>query len=359
MTRLRTVLLVLLMVLVLAGSATLPLDSVNSAAASAPRTLILSAFAFKDKAGNWQGESAPFLNLLTDGRDISRKLPYCDMVWEGEIYSQPVTVVTMGEGKVNSATCMSALLDYYHGHSGITDVLWSGIAGITPMFGGMLDASGQRRHDQPTVIGDVCTTFVARDWDLQFSSAAEQTWWLSGTPNPASVALGSQKLSLELYQAGLAAQWPDLPAGPRDNTIKYNGEAAVRKPTVYGIDRCAEITGDDFWHGTLEDARARELVAAELTRDLSRQITPDKIVVLTAQEGTGWGDVLDKYAKATGHAIPFAISRSASNFDHPWFTSPTSNQFAVTAQESINAGFAAGGATFGEVTAAIPVLKLL
>ncbi len=359
MIRLRTILLVLLLVLVLTGSTILPLSTVSRASAAAPRTLILSAFAFKDNAGNWQGESAPFLNLLQKGRDVSDKLPYCSMVWEGEIYNQPVSVVTMGVGKVNSATCMSELLDYYHGYTGIKDVLWSGIAGITPMFGGMLDASGNRRSDETTVIGDVCATFVARDWDLQFSSAAEQAWWLSSSPNSASVALGSQQLSLELYQAGLAAQWPDLPPGPADNTAKYNGEAALRKPTIYPPDRCAEISGDDFWHGTLEDARARELVAAELSKDLGREITPADIVVLTAQEGTGWGVVLDKYAKATGHSIPFAISRSASNFDHPWFTSPTSNVFAVTAEQSISAGFAAGGATFGEITAAIPVLKLL
>ncbi len=331
------------------------------------RTVILSAGVGKDATtGKWSSESGPFLNALVNPVDVSKSIPNCGQVYEGTIFNQPVAIASQGSpgsgasGKVNAALCAENLIRYYNGVDGIKEFLWSGIAGITPMKGGMVDNQNKLRSDDKIVIGDVCIGFVLKDYDLQRSSIAEGAWWGGETStNPSSKAAGSLALAQELYQAGQKATWPDVPDGPKTNIAKYHGDQAVRKATVLAPNVCGEITADNFWHGVAEDRQSRILVSGLISETLKQPTTADQITILTAMEGTGWARALTMYTKNTGKVIPWAYSRSASNYDHPWFVPGTTTP-AVTGMESINAGMSAGGGSpYGAITAAVPVLKML
>jgi len=314
-----------------------------STEAAPSTTLIISAFSYQAKDGRWLGESGPFFNAMAAGKtDVSKDLPACQKAFQGTIYGQPVLAVTMGTGKVATAVCMMQILQVY-GKS-IKEVVWSGIAGVSPSFSGSKMA-----------IGDVCIGSIVVDWDLQFSDLAEGGgWWLSD-PLPTH-QVGSQALANELYQASKQVNWPEVPKGPTDNTAKYGNP--VRKAKAFPPTTCAEITGDNFWHGAKEDLRARLMVSTVMSNTFGAPVKPEDIFVETAMEGTGWSTAMAVYAKATGTVIPWADSRSASNFDQPW--QDANGKLAVTAQESINSGMTSGGgADYGSITAALPVLELL
>jgi len=326
--------------------------------ASSARTVIVSAFGFEARSGEWQGESGPFINVLTERVEISERVPFCNRAFEGEIYAWPVTVATVGVGKVHAAVCMQSLLRHYNGAAGIREVLWSGIAGITPMVGGMLDDEGNRRGSEAAVIGDVCISHIAVDYDLRHSAIGErdEMWLMRGT-NESRTAVGSLDLAAELYKAAQGVKWPDVPPGPVGNITKYHGAQAVRKARAYDVTKCAEATSDNFWHSVQEDRWARELVADTISRTLDKSVTPDRVLAITAMEQTGWANVLEMWMKVTGERIPFAYSRSASNYDHPWLDA--NNRPAVSGAESISAGMDTGGSTYGAITAALPILKML
>jgi purine nucleoside permease len=263
----------------------------------------------------------------------------------------------MGVGKVNSTECMLDLLRHYGGSS-IKEVIWSGIAGITPQIGGMLDSAGKlRTASEKTVIGDVCISYLARDWDLQYSSRYDGTWWIGKSANKSRTSVGDVKLAEELWKAAQQVTWPDIPEGPASNIKLYHGEPGLRKAKAFNWLACGEVTGDNFWHGVDEDARARQLVAEFITEVTGKQVTASDVFAVTAMEQTGWMNALEDWNKAKNSDIPFAYSRSSSNFDHTWLDSKGNP--LVKAAESIESGMSKGGSVYGSVTAALPVLKML
>ncbi len=312
-------------------------------------TVILSAFTYQDDDGAWHGESGPFLSRLQHPVDVSASLPFCEVAYSGTLYNVPVVVVATGMGKVHATACMVSVLDTYAESGGIERVIWSGIAGVSPSYA----ATGA-----PIVIGDVCITEIAKDFDLQHSSQSDGAWWdfdSSLLDVPANVAIGDSALTEALYAAGAQATWPELTGEALENTLLYHPDVVVRRPTVHR--QCGEITADNYWIGSPEDQRAREMLAAAM-QPLGREVSPDDIIIASAMEATGWGSVLRMYAETSGNVIPWTISRAASDFDEPW--PDEDGNPAVTAKEAIRAAVAAvDNAEYACTTAAIPVLAYL
>jgi len=348
------VLAVFLAVSLLAGCTVAPVQPTAAPPTVAPvqRTVILSAFAYQDKDGKWQGESGPFLAQLGSTVDVKAKLPFCELAWEGTLYGKPVLIVTEGVGKVHAATCMQNVMAQYPAQ--VKEVIWSGIAGGSPRIGGSANTAGERVQT-----GDVCIAYAARDYDRQYSSLAEQTWWESSSTisNTVIAPIGSKSLADELAGAALKVAWPDTSPAVAANVKKYHPTDEVRKPkSFYG--NCIELTGDNFWHGAAEDAQARKLGAALLNKAQGTALTAKDVLAITAMENSAWMFVLQNLCAKEKVCVPFAYSRSMSNFDEPFVKAD--GKPAVTAQESISAGMSTGGGSpFGSITAALPVLKML
>jgi nucleoside phosphorylase len=316
------------------------------------RTVVLSAFAYKDAQGVWQGESGPFLSLLQEGVDVSAKLPFCALAWTGTLYGQPVLIVAEGVGKVHAATCMQQIMEVYKGQ--VKEVLWSGIAGGSVRVGGSSNAAGERVQT-----GDVCIAYAARDWDRQYSSFAEGVWWEASNTLSDTVRapIGTKALSDELFAAALKVDWPDTTPAVAANVKKYHPNDPVRKPKAFS-GMCAEATGDNFWHGAKEDGQARVLVAALLNRAQGTKLNASDVIAITAMENSAWMFVLKNLCDKSQVCVPFAYSRSLSNFSEPWRTAD--GKPAVTGKESIESGMGSGGGSyFGSITAALPILKML
>lgn len=348
--------LVLSLVLALVVTTTIPILSAEKHAPG--RSIILSAFTYQLDNGTWKGESGPFLNQLEDPVAITERVPTCELVVEGDLYDQPVTVVTMGGTKISAATCMLDLLDYYGGSKGLQEVIWSGISGFTPMVGGLVDREGNRRDAAPTAIGDVCVNYFAVDWDLQHSSIGEKDkWWRLSFPSENHLAVGDKELAQELWQASQQVTWPEVPEGPKENIAKYHGEDAIRKAKAWDWNQCAEATGDNFWHSVAEDRRARELIANAMEEVTGKETQTSEIIAVTAMEQTAWMNAIEEWEDNYDQEITFAYTRSSSNYDHPWLNER--GKPAVSGKESIAAGMEEGGGTpYGCKTAALPVLKL-
>ena len=326
-------------IVVLVVAAALVVPASVSAAPTPPRlSVILSAYSYPGPNGQWLGESGPFVNALTERADVTGTLPYCTQSWTGKLYGQPVLVVTMGTAKLESSQSAMNIIfsDYW---SQVKEVIWSGIAGFSPRVGGY---AGQ---GEPTIIGDVCIADRVGNWDLTFSSMVTQSFWPMDWPNRADRAEGDKALADELYAAAQKVQWPPLPAGPVANFKKYFPSDLPRQPKAwYG--NCAEVTSDNFWHSSLDDAFARQQVAALFAT------TPDKVIAVTAMEVLSWMQAVNDAETITGRDIKLAYVRSSSNFDQPW------DEAKITGQESIKAGMDGGGSDYGCITAALPVLKM-
>ena len=344
---------VLAVVMLLAGCIAPPAQPTAAPPTVAPvqRTVILSAFAYQDAQKVWQGESGPFLALLKDSVDVKAKLPFCELAWEGTLYGKPALVVAEGVGKVHAATCMADIMAKYPGQ--VKEVLWSGIAGGSPRVGGSANLTGERVQT-----GDVCIAYAARDYDRQYSSLAEKTWWESSSTlsDTVKAPIGSKTLADELAGAAQKVTWPDTTPAVAANIKKYHPTDEVRKPKpFYG--NCIEATGDNFWHGADEDQQARTLGAALLNKAQGTTLTAKEVIAITAMENSAWMFVLQNLCAKEKVCVPFAYSRSLSNFDEPW---QVNGKPAVTARESIEAGMGSGGGSpFGSLTAALPVLKML
>jgi hypothetical protein len=327
----------LFLVLVVAVATLLP-ASVMAAPAPPNLSVILSAYSYPGEDGQWLGESGPFVNALTERQDATETLPYCTTAWTGKLYGQPALVITMGTAKLESSQCaMNLIFSSYYPR--IKEVLWAGIAGFSPRVGGYAG------DGEPTIIGDVCVADVVGNWDLTFSSMVTQSFWPMDWPNRASSAQGDADLAREIYRAALKVAWPPLPEGPAANFVKYFPDAKLRQPKAwYG--NCAEVTSDNFWHSSLDDAFAREQVAALLGKE------PDEVIAVTAMEVLSWMQAFEDAETISGRHIPMAYVRSSSNFDQPW------NEETVTGKESIDAGMNGGGSDYGCLTAAAPILKM-
>lgn len=322
-------------------------------------SVILVSFGSKDNEGIWQGEVAPFMDNLENTQDVSEMFPLCQQVLKGDIYGQKVLVVIGGMAKVNMSSCTTNLLFETNGH--VKEIILSGIAGITPMKGGVKDITGNLRNDDPTMLGDVCVNSAAFDFDLQRYSSDKANdnspipdFWLPEYENSSNKITGSMPLSNELFRASLQVEWPDPSEKVKEKNYQYHKTS--RRPKPWGPKECLEITDDLFWHDIRADKRARELGASWLSQVGDININEEDIVIVTAMEAIPVGVVVDHWNNTHATDIDFAYVRSASNFDHAWLNQDGTP--AVDGRRSLETGMNIDLVEFAAESASLPILKM-
>ena len=323
-------------------------------------TVILTGFWGKDVLGNWSGETAPFLKEMKDLLDVRNKVRLCNLAYEGELYGSRVLVAATGMAKVKTTACLSEILHVYD--KKIREVILVGIAGITPMKGGILDSLGKVRKSEPAMLGDVCVSFLAVDYDLQHygadcgrSSLPEPKFWDQKSTFQAKFIKGDKKLADELLSACKKVRWPAVPKGvEKINTLYHSGS---RFPKVWEPWECLEVTSDLYWHDLRSDCRARELAGGLLRREYGRKISPDSVLVVSSMEAVACGAVVEWWNRDHKRAIGFSYVRGASNFSHPYVD--TDGKPVLGALESLKMSAKSGGASYAMQTEALPVLKML
>ncbi len=349
-------------------------------------SVILTAFGDKDAT---YGETQPFLKALTDRIDRTPDSAYCAGLYEGKLSGQPVVVATTGTGSDNSGPCMQEILQMYDRR--IKEVIWSGIAGASPAVGGIVDVkTGKlKAKPEPVMIGDVCISPLAWAYDLHFSSVADWKAAVDKGNDPVSTAgwyrmkessgkadvigfenvqqsvVADKTLADELLAAARGVTWPTLDADSQGVVSRFFPASAIRPVRVFDYTQCAEVAGDNFFHGVIEDRLSRQYLADLINTSgyASSKRTEEDVVVLSAMEAVAWGSVVQRWAAKTGVPIPLVIVRAASNYDHMPLDGdgqprPGADGKPLTAMEDILHGFSDSGASFAAHTAALPVLKM-
>ncbi len=364
--------------------------SVNAASSipvKAGVSIILTAFGDKDATF---GETQPFLTALKNKVDRTAKSAFCKGVYEGNISGQSVVIVTTGSGSDNAGACMQELL--YEYKSSIKEVIWSGIGGATPAVGGLVDRAGNMRKSAvPVMLGDVCISALAWNYDLNFSSAGDWAdgvrktgkrydpaggWWpmknsdgkasVIGFENVQSFTIADKSLANELVEAAKRVPWPSLSSELQANARRYFGADQLRKVRVFDSSQCGEVAGNNFWLGVVEDRLARQYLAnlVAVSGYAAKSTSEDDVVAFSAMEGAAWMSVVDRWNKHYRMNIPMALIRAASDYDHtPLAENGDKKQRtdgkSVTAMDDIMLGFNDASAAFAWNNAAQPVLELL
>ena len=375
----------LLLVATLLLTACMPVSRAPSIAsdAGAMRSIILTAFG--DSAGTF-GETQPFLQALQKRVDRTTESAFCEGVYEGELSGQPVVVVTTGTGADNAGPCMQELLYWYGPH--VKEVIWSGIGGVTPAVGGLVDDFGQRRPDAtPVMIGDVCISALTWNWDLHFSSVSDWRaaradsapydpaggWWpmknsdgssdVLGFDNVQQFVIADPGLADVLLQAAAQVTWPAMDDGVRAKVEHFFAPDQVRPVRVFDYTQCAEVAGNNFWHGAVESKLARQYLASLISTAGFAQVQETDVVTFSAMEAAAWMSVLARWNAHHGAQIPMAVIRGASNYDQVALDAtgnpaPGEDGRPLTAMADIKEDFKEAGASFAWGNAARPVMKL-
>jgi len=356
-------------------------------AQGAARTVILTAFG--DKAATF-GETQPFLLALTDKVDRSGASAFCVGVYEGNISGQPVVIATTGTGGDNAGPCMQELLYQYGPH--IREVIWSGIAGVSPAVGGVVDAAGRRRAAAaPVMIGDVCISALAWNYDLHFSSVSdwaqanpgrlryplESGWWpmknsngkadVIGFDNVQQFVIAERSLADALSRAAQTLVLPGMDRGVQDKVKRFFAAEQLRPVRFFDSTQCGEVAGNVFWHGVVEDRLSRQYLASLVTASGfggSQPVTEDQVVTFSAMESAAWMSVLTRWNTFHKVKIPMAVVRSASNYDHLPLDAQgnpplRSDGQPMNAMDDIMEGFQEAGAAYAANNAASVVLRML
>lgn len=355
--------------------------------AATSRSIILNAFG--DAAGTY-GESKPFLAALAGRVDRSAESAYCEVVVEGTIDGQPVTVVVTGTGGANAGPCTQEMLGWYA--PGITEFIWSGIGGASPAVGGLYDGSGKRKADPtPVMIGDVCVGTMSWSYDLHFSNVNDWAagkgpsnrydpsggWWrmqdsrgheqAPGFQGVQQFVVADRALADEVLHAARTAS---LPKASRSVQLKvkrfYPDRADWRPAKVWSYRDCGgEVAGDNFWHGTAESDLARRYIAALMTAADVRpgRVRADDVIAFSAMEATPWMSVVKRWNVHNGTSFPMVVIRGASNYDQMPLRAdgtPILNAKGrpLTAMEDILIGFDSNSGDYAAATAAAPVLEM-
>lgn len=350
------------------------------------RSIILTAFG---DANATYGETQPFLLALKNKVDRTAESAFCVGVYEGDLSGQPVVIVTTGTGADNAGPCMQELLVKYGYH--VREVIWSGIAGVTPAVGGLVDGTGQRRVlAAPVMIGDVCISALTWNYDLHFSSVSDWLaareggepydpaggWWpmknsegksdVIGFENVQQFVTADRTLANELLLAAQGVDWPPMDAGVQAKVERFFSPGEARPVRVFDYTQCGEVSGDNFFHGVVEDRLNRQYLASQITSSgyaPSVTVTENDVVVFSAMEASAWMSVLSRWNVHYGVHIPMAVIRSASNYDHVPLGAdgkpvPGPGGSPMTAMEDINEGFQEAGSAYAAGNAARPVLAM-
>ena len=351
------------------------------------RTVILTAFG--DKEATF-GETQPFLLALSNKVDRSGASAYCAGVYEGQLSGQPVVIATTGTGSDNAGPCMQELL-YQYGPQ-IKEVIWSGIAGVSPAVGGVADAAGKRRAvAAPVMIGDVCISALVWNYDLHFSSVSDWAranpgrqryplasgWWpmknsngktdVIGFDNVQQFVIADRNLADELSGAAKTLILPAMDSGVQDKVKRYFAPEQLRPVRFFDSTQCGEVAGNAFWHGVVEDRLSRQYLASLITASGyggSKPVTEDQVVVFSAMESAAWMSVLARWNAFHKVKIPMAVIRAASNYDHLPLDAQgnpplrTDGQ-PMNAMDDIVEGFQEAGAAYAANNAASVALRML
>jgi purine nucleoside permease len=358
-----------------------------SATSKKPATsIILTAFGDKDATF---GETQPFLKALKNRVDRTSESAFCQGVYEGTLSGQSVVVVTTGTGSDNSGPCMQELL-YRYG-ANIKEVIWSGIGGVTPAVGGMVDQAGQMRSPvKPVMIGDVCISALSWNYDLHFNSVADWAktsaasgkrydpaggWWPMKDSSGNAIVLGfeniqlftiaDKKLADELTAAAQHVQWPSIDSDVLVKVERYFSADQVRSVRVFDSSQCGEVSTNNFWYGVVEDRLSRQYLASLIAVSGYGPSTTseDDVVALSAMESAAWMSILARWNKQYHANIPMAVVRAASDYDHDPLDAngnpkPGPDGKLLNAMDEILLGLQEAGASFAWDNAARPVLKL-
>jgi hypothetical protein len=344
--------------------------------------------AFGDKEATY-GETQPFLKALSGIEDRTLDAAFCKGLYEGQFFGQPVVIATTGTGADNSGPCMQEILGMYGQR--IKEVIWSGIGGVSPAVGGIVDVKTGKLKPGPeaVMIGDVCISPLAWSYDLHFSSVADWKaavdkgddpvstagWYpmkessgkadVIGFENVQQAVIADKALADELLAAARQVAWPPLDADTQRVVGRFFPVSAVRPVRVFDYTQCAEVASNTFFHGVVEDRLSRQSLAELINASgyAADKRTEDDVVVFSAMEAVAWASIVQRWTAKTDAPIPLVIVRAGSNYDHLPLDEngqprPGADGKPMTAMADILLGFADSGASFAAHTAALPVLKM-
>lgn len=350
------------------------------------RSIILNAFG--DVKATY-GESKPFLDSMTNRVDRTGESAYCKGVVEGDLSGQPVTVVITGTGSGNAGPCAQEMLGWYSPN--IKEFIWSGIGGVTPAVGGMVDKAGRPLGNAPVMIGDRCIGVASWAYDLHFSNvndwAAARTspsnaydpsggWWqmmnakgeqvAPGFDNVQQFAVAQTALADEVLRASKTATDPKRPASVTAKISRFHpNRAHWRDPKSFSYRTCGgEVSSDDFWHGATEDRLARGYMAGLMrVSGINPKAKASNIVAFSAMEAVPWMTAVTRWNAKNGTDFPMVVIRAASNYDMIPLQANGQpvrgkNGKPITAMEDIDAGFDNESSAYAAASAAAPVLRM-
>lgn len=312
-------------------------------------SVVLTGFGEADENGKWSGEAAPFMQHLDKVVDKSSEINMCQSAFLGQIYGNPALVVVSGMAKVNTTACLSQIFSIYGLR--VKEVIVAGIGGISPTRGGK----------EPVMLGDVCISSLAVDFDLQHYSAdagglgvSVPQFWPQQSTFSSQSGKGTPVLADELYSASGKVVWPQTAANVVAVNALYHGDS--RAPKAWGPRECMEVSSDLYWHDIKADGRARELAASYMNQVFESDTKPADMVVVTSMEAVPAVVLINKWNKNNYAETSFAYVRGASNFDQVYLDAQGNP--AKDGRASIEDLKARGLSEYAIGTAALPVLKM-
>ncbi|KAF7325711.1 Purine nucleoside [Mycena kentingensis (nom. inval.)] len=270
-----------------------------------PKVFIIAMFA--SEANVWL--NSPEFNVFEQSYAIPGLSPVYPRVYCTKIES--VCLVTTGEGEINAASTISALV--YSGSFNLTSTyfLIAGIAGISPKV---------------ATIGSVTLARYAVQVGLQYELDAREIppglpfgYFAQGTTGPGRPParwVGTEVFELNdalrhaVYDYATTATLSDTPDAQAARAL-YSASSAFRKATAGpNIVLCDTATSDQYWSGNLL-ARAFENTTRVWTNGAGEYCT-------TQQEDNGTLNVLLRAAVAG--IVDFSrivVMRAGSDFDRP------------------------------------------
>jgi purine nucleoside permease len=236
----------------------------------------------------FDGETGPWLQ----NEKLGRTFTVATMEQPMHCGTDGLCVATIGEGKANAATSMSAILADEQLDLGSAYFLTAGIAGVTPETGTLGDADWANW----VVDYEIGGHHVSKETDPTVPFGYEK-----GDDEGTTVYHLNQKLVATAYKLT-----KDLPladnADAEADRARYAGQAG-KKPHV---SRCDTVTADDSWTGR---------AASETAQHVVDQWTNNEGTYCTSQqEDNATATVLAKH----GYLDRYLSLRTASDFDQPY-----------------------------------------
>uniref|UniRef100_A0A7S2W9M4 Nucleoside phosphorylase domain-containing protein n=1 Tax=Rhizochromulina marina TaxID=1034831 RepID=A0A7S2W9M4_9STRA len=270
-------------------------------------------------------------NIEVWGHDM--RTQFCEQVVHGTLAGHPVLLVTTGIGHDRAGLCLRGLLSVYH--KSTREILFIGTGGISPAKGGIVNsdncsAVSPAAETETTLIGDVCVSAMAANWDCHQCSWPQRVesacgplpchmfgradlfgdWgcmYITDAALADEVLEASQTLDLPKPSAALRETIDHFWHGMSVGTGEPYSDHLRSNPRIFDYTECAEATSNTFWVGTPYDELGRIYVADIINsafhgdlytkayipkRTLSSPRTKRDTVSFSAMEGAGWMEVI-------------------------------------------------------------------